>query len=91
MYRAGLESILGLRRTGDTFVVDPCIPSTWTEYEISWSPAPGTRYEITVSNPDGRCRGVITAEVDGVQVDAGALPLTADGGIHRVRVVLGKK
>ena len=26
MYRAGLESILGLRRRGATFEVDPCIP-----------------------------------------------------------------
>ena len=26
MYRAGLESILGLRRRGETFVIDPCIP-----------------------------------------------------------------
>ena len=29
MYRAGLESILGLRRRGETFIVDPCIPSSW--------------------------------------------------------------
>ena len=36
MYRAGLESILGLRRRGDTFVIDPCVPSTWSEYSISW-------------------------------------------------------
>jgi cellobiose phosphorylase len=34
MYRAGLESILGLRRRGDTFVIDPCIPSSWPEYGI---------------------------------------------------------
>ncbi len=32
MYRAGLESILGLRRRGDTFSIDPCIPSSWPEY-----------------------------------------------------------
>ena len=35
MYRAGVESILGLRRRGDTFVVDPCVPSSWPEYRIS--------------------------------------------------------
>ena len=29
MYRAGLESMLGLRRRGETFSVDPCIPSSW--------------------------------------------------------------
>ena len=36
MYRAGLESILGLRRRGDFFSVDPCIPSSWPGYEIVW-------------------------------------------------------
>ncbi len=36
LYRAGIESILGLKRRGATFVVDPCIPSTWPEYSITW-------------------------------------------------------
>ena len=31
MYRAGLEHILGLRRHGSTFEMDPCIPSSWNE------------------------------------------------------------
>ena len=33
MYRAGLESILGLRRRGSTFEIDPCIPSSWPDYD----------------------------------------------------------
>ncbi len=32
MYRAALESMLGLRRRGRTFSIDPCIPSSWPEY-----------------------------------------------------------
>ncbi|HET8539049.1 MAG TPA: glucoamylase family protein, partial [Anaeromyxobacter sp.] len=35
-YRAGLESILGLRRRGATFELDPCIPASWPEYAITW-------------------------------------------------------
>jgi cyclic beta-1,2-glucan synthetase len=88
MYRAGLESILGLRRRGATFIVDPCIPSAWTEYQIAWRFL-DTRYEITVSNPDRRCRGVSRAELDGVAADPMAIPLVDDGGLHQVRVVLG--
>ena len=34
MYRAGLESILGLRRRGSTFAVAPCVPSSWPEYTL---------------------------------------------------------
>ena len=58
MYRAGLESILGLRRRGATFAIDPCIPSSWPEYRIAWRFL-DSRYEITVSNPTRRCRGVV--------------------------------
>jgi len=88
MYRAGLESILGLRRRGATFVVDPCIPASWPEYRIIWRFL-DTRYEITVSNPARRCRGVETALLDGVAVDAAAIPLVNDGGVHDVHLVLG--
>jgi cyclic beta-1,2-glucan synthetase len=88
MYRAGLEHILGLRRHGVTFSVDPCIPSLWPEYEIAWT-FHDTRYEILVSNPARRCRGVAHAELDGNVVDAAAIPFIEDRGIHRVHVVLG--
>jgi cyclic beta-1,2-glucan synthetase len=88
MYRAGLESILGLRRRGDTFVVDPCIPSSWPEYRISWRFLQ-SRYEITVSNPSRRCRGVGTATLDGAPVDARAIPLVNDAATHDVQIVLG--
>jgi cyclic beta-1,2-glucan synthetase len=88
MYRAGVESILGLRRHGDTFEVDPCIPTSWPGFELSWRFG-GTRYEITVTNPERRCRGVGAAELDGAAVDPHLIPLVDDGGRHEVRVVLG--
>jgi cyclic beta-1,2-glucan synthetase len=90
MYRCGLESILGLRRQGDTFVVDPCIPSTWPEYRIVWTHL-STRYEITVSNPEHRCRGVASATMDGERADPDALLLVDDGATHVVTVVLGDR
>ena len=68
MYRAGLESILGLRRRGSTFEMDPCIPSSWPDYSIVWRFG-RTRYEIAVSNPERRCRGVAEAELDGAPVE----------------------
>ena len=88
MYRAGLESMLGLRRAGTTFEIDPCIPSTWSDYAISWRIG-HTRYEISVVNPDHLCRGIAVAELDGRVVDSHAVPIIDDGELHRVRVVLG--
>ncbi|HEX6201632.1 MAG TPA: carbohydrate-binding protein, partial [Thermoanaerobaculia bacterium] len=88
LYRAGLESILGLRRRGGTFAVDPCIPTSWPDFRIDWRLG-RTRYEIVVTNPRRRCRGVARAELDGTRVDPASIPLLDDGGTHAVRVVLG--
>jgi cyclic beta-1,2-glucan synthetase len=90
MYRAGLESILGLRRHGDTFVVDPCIPSAWPEYRIVWT-FETSRYEITVLNPERRCRGVATVVLDGAPTDPEGIQLINDGATHVVTVVLGDR
>ncbi len=88
MYRAGLESILGLRRHGETFELDPCIPAAWPEYAITWRFG-RTRYEISVTNPEHRCRGIDAARLDGLAVDPRAIALVDDGGTHEVSVVLG--
>ena len=90
MYRAGLESILGLRRHGSTFEMDPCIPSSWPDYAIAWRFG-RTRYQIGVSNPERRCRGIAVAELDGASVDPRAIPLVDDGGTHQLRLVLGSR
>jgi cyclic beta-1,2-glucan synthetase len=90
MYRAGLESILGLKRHGASFALDPCIPAVWPEYAITWRHG-RTIYEISVANPDHRCRGIAEAELDGDTVDPGIIPLVDDGATHRVRVVLGEQ
>ncbi len=90
MYRAGLESILGLKRHGASFELDPCIPAAWPEYSIVWRFG-RTRYEIAVVNPEHRCRGIAEADLDGESADPAAIPLTDDGATHRVRVVLGER
>jgi len=90
MYRAGLESILGLKRHGASFELDPCIPAVWPEYSIVWRFG-STRYEISVSNPEHRCRGISEAELDGNPVDSAAIPLVDDGATHQVRVVVGEQ
>jgi len=89
MHRAGLESILGLRRRGATFEIDPCIPQAWPSFSIAWQFGE-TRYAIDVVNPDRRSRGVARAVLDGTAVDARAVPLSDDGGRHELKVVLGE-
>jgi cyclic beta-1,2-glucan synthetase len=70
--------------------MDPCISSSWPEYSLVWRFG-RTRYEITVSNPARRCRGIAEAELDGAPVDPRSIPLADDGATHRVRLVLGDR
>jgi len=43
-----------------------------------------------VENPGRRNRGVAEAALDGARVNARAIPLVDDGGVHRLRVVMGE-
>jgi len=89
MYRTGLESILGLKRRGAALAVDPCIPASWPEYRVAWRFG-RTRYEILVENPERASRGVARAELDGRPADPSAIPVLDDGGVHQVKVVMGR-
>jgi hypothetical protein len=60
----------------------------WTTYSLDWQVG-DTRYRFTVSNPNHRCCGIRTAELDGVPVDAAAIPLMNDGREHEVAIVIG--
>jgi cyclic beta-1,2-glucan synthetase len=88
MYRTAVEELLGLRRTGATFTLEPNIPAMWPRYAIDWRFG-RTLYRINVTNPEHRCRGVRSAMLDGIAVDPSAIPLADDGGTHEVEAVLG--
>ena len=90
MYQAGVESILGFRLQGATLMLAPCIPRAWRGYEIDFRYR-SARYNLVVENPNGVSRGIASTELDGrlLPDDGAAIPLVDDGGLHRVRVVLG--
>jgi cyclic beta-1,2-glucan synthetase len=90
MQRAGMEGILGLRLTGDTLHLDPCIPKTWPGFEIVLRHG-SARYEIRVDNPTGVGRGITFAALDDAAVVERPLRLQMkdDGATHRLQVRLG--
>jgi len=90
MYRAGLEWILGFRPQGAMLHLDPCIPRTWPGFGIDFRYR-SARYDIRVENPDGVCRGIVRAELDGEALagNQARIPLADDGATHRIRIVLG--
>ncbi len=90
MQRAGMEGILGIRITGTTLHIDPCIPRDWPGFEatIAWRSA---RYRIVVDNPGRICRGVAKIRLDGTDIAEGPVGLLNDGGQHLVEVTLGSQ
>jgi cyclic beta-1,2-glucan synthetase len=88
MHQAAVQSLLGFRRHGATLSVSPRIPSVWPHYSLEVKIG-STQYRFVVSNPEHQSQGVASAELDGYPVDAGAIPLVDDGGVHEVSIVLG--
>jgi cyclic beta-1,2-glucan synthetase len=90
MQRAGIESILGLRRRGAFVQLDPCIPKQWHSYHMTLRHG-STRYEIRVENSAGVSCGVDAAWLDGTLIGERPLriPLLDDGSVHRVELRLG--
>ena len=89
MYRVGLSSILGLERRAGGLALDPCIPATWPGFEITIRHG-GTRYEVSVENPEHRSVGVCLIELDGTPIEGLLIPWLDDGKTHVVRAVMGE-
>jgi cyclic beta-1,2-glucan synthetase len=87
MYRAGIEGILGIRRDGAFFVVDPCIPSAWPGFEATVNVG-SSRYDISVETASDRCRGVACATLDGAPLSCanGQVRVALDGKTHRLHL-----
>ncbi len=88
MYRVGIEALLGVTLQRGALRIDPCIPSTWKGYEITFR-SPTAEFHISVENREGVCRGVRRVEVDGHEQADLLIPLAGVTGAHQVRVVLG--
>jgi cyclic beta-1,2-glucan synthetase len=89
LYRAGVEWLLGVRVKDARLVLDPCIPTHWPGFTMTFRYR-STQYEIVVENPDGVNRGAVILELDGEELDdRSGIPLEDDQLTHQVRLVLG--
>ncbi len=84
LYRVGLETILGLMKTGDTLRETPAVPRVWPGYSIEYRCGDST-YVIDVRRANGESeRGRVV--VDGAERPDGMIPLVDDGRRHEVLV-----
>jgi cellobiose phosphorylase len=88
MYQAGLEHILGLKKTGDTLTMAPCIPEKWNEYSVRYR-FKETMYLIRVRNPAAVQSGVLQISLDGIALADPKIPLVNDQAWHHVDILMG--
>jgi cellobiose phosphorylase len=89
MYRVALEAILGFRRHGQFLLFQPCVPPSWSDYEITYRHGRAT-YEIRFDNSSGAGRGVRSVMMDGRPLPNGSVPLRDEDLTHDVRVIIGQ-
>jgi cyclic beta-1,2-glucan synthetase len=90
MYRTAVEGILGVNLRGRILSINPCIPRTWSGFEITYRYG-SSRYRISVENPRGVSQGVVQASLDGRHIASAPYEITLvdDGSYHYGVVTLG--
>ncbi|HEX2945624.1 MAG TPA: N,N'-diacetylchitobiose phosphorylase [Clostridia bacterium] len=86
-YFATTHYMLGIRPGYEGLTVDPCIPSDWKSFEVSrtWR---GAVYKISVKNPKGAQKGILSVTLNGRAVNGPIAP-QAEGTVNKVDVVMG--
>jgi cyclic beta-1,2-glucan synthetase len=88
MYRLVIESLLGLRLEVDKLYIEPCIPSGWDFFKISYKYRE-TTYSIRVSQHKDFTEPVMI--VDGIEYRDNVINLIDDHRGHIVEVKIQKK
>jgi N,N'-diacetylchitobiose phosphorylase len=88
-YFSATQYILGLSPEIDGLRIEPCIPSAWSGFSAVRR-FRGQTLRITVSNPDGVCKGVVKMVVNGKEFPGNLIPHDLPGDDQKVEVWLGK-
>lgn len=82
------QFILGIRPTYTGLLIDPCIPASWPGFKVTREYR-GAKYEISVKNPSGICKGVKRVLCDGQEIDGCVLPILEAGRTVKVDIEMG--
>lgn len=89
MYKIIIEDVLGLTQSGNYLSFNPCIPKSWSTFEIKYSWRE-TFYNITFTNGDHVGSGVTALSLDKNLQKKNILKMINDKKTHDIQVVLGK-
>ncbi|WON78939.1 cyclic beta 1-2 glucan synthetase [Serratia sp. UGAL515B_01] len=85
MYRLIIESLLGLKRQGNTLSIHTRLPENWPPIAITYQEG-SSLYHLTLRQGEGKTEVII----DGEQQSNPVIPLVDEGKDHRVQVILGR-
>ena len=89
-YRLIIESLLGLKRVGETLQLTPCLPADWPAFKIHYRDQE-TLYHITVTQTPGasEAKGRVTRlTLDGIEQSDQTIPLVSDAQAHQVEITV---
>lgn len=83
------QDILGIKPGYDGLTIDPCVSKEWKEYKVTREYR-GASYNITIKNPMGVCKGVVSLTLNGEPVPGNIVPVQVEGSVNTVEVTLGE-
>ena len=86
-YDAIVEHILGFKIEDKYLTLNPCIASSWKEFEIHYK-YKTSMYNIKVKNPNGKMTGVSKFFVNEREIKDKRIFLQDDGRIYNIEVVM---
>jgi cyclic beta-1,2-glucan synthetase len=88
MYRAGLESILGIRKKGNMLLIQPCLPTGWPGFEAHVKSG-GARCHIVVDNQSRAATGIVSARLNGevLGVTDQGIEVPLEPGEHEIMIM----
>ena len=82
------QYILGIRPDYDGLIIDPCIPAFLDGFQVTRD-FRGTRYHITVKNPNHVEKGIASMTIDNKPVAKGKIPAHKDKSEKYVEIIMG--
>jgi cellobiose phosphorylase len=87
MYRLILESLLGVTREGDSLLLEPRVPDSWSEYEVHYRYGKAV-YHLIFQRASAGDDGSLRLHADGQALPDNRVPLMDDALEHEVRISL---
>jgi cyclic beta-1,2-glucan synthetase len=89
MYRAGVEGLLGLSRSGANLLLNPCFPKLWPKLAATVTLG-RVRIDITILNANGTGHGIVAADLNGsaLSIAKEGISFALKDGAHVLTVTL---